>query len=136
MWSPDGRWIVVSANNDNDAVFNYDLYRYAPDGSGRKRITDTPKRYEGSPDFSADGKRLSCTVYVEGTGSTDVMTMKLDGTDVRNVTKNVRRRRHAGDLAPERPHRVRRSAHGRGHRDLDDLARRIGSRSADLQRSG
>jgi TolB protein len=87
VWSPDGRWIVVSANNDNDAVFNYDLYRYAPDGSGRKRITDTPKRYEGSPDFSADGKRLSCTVYVEGTGSTDVMTMKLDGTDVRNVTK-------------------------------------------------
>ena len=59
VWSPDGRWIVVSANNDNDAVFNYDLYRYASDGSGRMRITDTPKRYEGSPDFSADGNRVS-----------------------------------------------------------------------------
>jgi Tol biopolymer transport system component len=89
VWSPNGKWIVVSANNDNDDVFNYDLYRYARDGSGRKRITDTPKRYESSPDFRSDGKRLSFTVYVDASGRTDVMTMKQDGSDIRNVTKQV-----------------------------------------------
>ena len=88
VWSPDGRWIVVSANNDNDAVFNYDLYRYASDGSRRMRITDTPKRYEGSPEFSADGNRVSF-VSAGGSGQGDVMTMKLNGTVARNVTRNV-----------------------------------------------
>ena len=88
VWSPDGRWIVVSANNDNDAVFNYDLYRYASDGSRRMRITDTPKRYEGSPDFSADGNRVSF-VSAGGSGQGDVMMMKLNGTVARNVTRNV-----------------------------------------------
>jgi TolB protein len=86
VWSPDGKWIVVSASNDNDAVFNYDLYRYAPDGSGKKRITHTPKRYEGSPDFSADGRRVSFVSAAES-GRGNVMTMKLNGSDVRNLTK-------------------------------------------------
>jgi Tol biopolymer transport system component len=89
VWSPDGKWIVVSANNDNDAIFNYDLYRYARDGSGRTRITDTPKRYESSPDFRADGKRVSFTVYVDASGRTDVMTMKRNGSDIRNVTRRL-----------------------------------------------
>ena len=88
VWSPDGKWIVVSANNDHDPVFNYDLYRYTSDGSSHKRITDTPKRYEGSPDFSADGTRVSF-VAAGGSGRGDVMTMDLDGTDVRNATKDV-----------------------------------------------
>lgn len=88
VWSPDGKWIVVSANNDNDDVFNYDLYRYARDGSGRSRLTDTPKRYESSPDFRADGKRLSFTVYFSASDRRDVMTMQRDGSDMRNATKD------------------------------------------------
>jgi Tol biopolymer transport system component len=87
VWSPDGRHIVVSANNDHDAIFNYDLYRYDKDGSGRIRLTDTPKRYESSPDYRADGNRISYTMFAEGTGAADVMTMAANGTDVRKVTK-------------------------------------------------
>jgi Tol biopolymer transport system component len=88
VWSPDGDWIVVSANNDNDDVFNYDLYRYSRDGSHRRRITDTPRRYESSPDFRADGERLSLTVFFSASERRDVMTMRSDGSDARNVTKD------------------------------------------------
>jgi Tol biopolymer transport system component len=89
VWSPNGKSIVVSANNDRDAVFNYDLYRYDRDGHGRTRLTHTPKRYEGSPDFRADGKRISFTTYTDASGLSDVMTMRADGSDVRNLTKRV-----------------------------------------------
>jgi Tol biopolymer transport system component len=89
VWSPDGKWIVASANNDNDDVFNYDLYRYEPDGSHRKRITNTPHRYEGSPDFRKDGRRVSFTVYIGSSELTDVMTMRTNGSDIENVTKDV-----------------------------------------------
>lgn len=88
VWSPDGRHIVVSANNDHDAVFNYDLYRYDKDGTHKERLTDTPHRYESSPDYRADGERISFTAYMSATDAADVMTMAADGTDVRNLTKS------------------------------------------------
>ena len=89
VWSPDGRWIVATANNDNDDVFNYDLYRYARDGSTRKRLTDTPGKYESSPDYRADGDRLSFTRFVSASDRTDAMTMRANGTDVENVTRRI-----------------------------------------------
>jgi Tol biopolymer transport system component len=89
VWSPDGRWITFSANNDKDPVFNYDLYRVLSDGSKRQRITDTPDRYEASPDFKADGSRLSYTIYVDPGGRTDVITSRPNGTDPRNITRDT-----------------------------------------------
>jgi TolB protein len=88
VWSPDGRYILVTANNDNDAVYNFDLYRYRTDGTHRKRLTNTPGAYESSPDYRADGKRISYTRYVSATSKADVITMAADGTHIHNVTKS------------------------------------------------
>jgi Tol biopolymer transport system component len=40
-WSPDGRWIAVAINAGNDTS---DLYLVRPDGTGLRRLTESPPR--------------------------------------------------------------------------------------------
>ena len=51
----DQGWIAYSAKNDQD---NWDLYLTRPDGSDRRKLTDTADFNEAGPRFSPDGKRL------------------------------------------------------------------------------
>lgn len=51
--SPDGRWIVFGSDRDGQG----DLYLIAADGSGERRLTNSPSR-EGSPRWSRDGREV------------------------------------------------------------------------------
>ncbi len=53
--APSGRILFTS---DYGNIFNWDLYTINPDGTGIRRIVNTPTRYEQWPDFSADGAKL------------------------------------------------------------------------------
>lgn len=65
-WSPDGQWIAFSSDRDTkpgrttpswELLQSTAIYMVHPDGSGLRRLTDLGG-YDGSPQWSADGKRL------------------------------------------------------------------------------
>ncbi len=51
----DKGWIVFSAATD---AGDWDLFRVRPDGSDRRKITDTPQYNEAGAKFSPDGRKL------------------------------------------------------------------------------
>lgn len=54
-WSPDGREILLSkASGDGQ-----DLVAVRSDGSGMRRLTFTPRTYEGDAAWSPDGRRIA-----------------------------------------------------------------------------
>jgi Tol biopolymer transport system component len=75
-WSPDGEWIVVSANVDGDT----EIYLVRPDGSARRQLTRNT-----APDdiaqWSADGRRV--VFESERSGRAAQYSMNRDGGDVR-----------------------------------------------------
>jgi len=99
-YSPDGRWIVFSSMRDaynwtlseqekkeleqNPSYFA-EIYIMRADGSEQKRLTTTAG-YDGGPFFSHDGTRIVWRRFDEQGLIADVWTMKLDGTDARQVT--------------------------------------------------
>lgn len=99
-YSPDGQWVVFSSTRDaytgalgaedqkrlqaNPSDFA-EIYLMGADGSGQKRLTETPG-YDGGPFFTPDGSRIVWRRFDEQGLIADVWTMKLDGTDQRQVT--------------------------------------------------
>ncbi len=55
------------------------------DGSGQKRLTNVPG-YDGGPFFTHDGSRIVWRRFDEMGLIADVWTMKLDGTDAKQIT--------------------------------------------------
>lgn len=68
------------------ALYDYDIYTSAPDGSDLVRLTNTPG-YDAEATLSPDGKRLVFTSMRDG--DLDIYTMNVDGTDVRRLTHRV-----------------------------------------------
>jgi Tol biopolymer transport system component len=99
-YSPDGRWIVFSSMRDaynrtltdrekklldeNPSYFA-EIYIMRADGSEQKRLTKVPG-YDGGPFFTHDGARIVWRRFDEEGLIADVWTMKLDGTDARQIT--------------------------------------------------
>jgi Tol biopolymer transport system component len=77
-WSPDGTKIALASSQGQ-----FKVYVTEADGSGLRRITDSPTTttYESDPAWSPDGKRLAFS-KVRG----DIYTIKLDGTGLRQLT--------------------------------------------------
>jgi Tol biopolymer transport system component len=101
-YSPDGQWIVFTSTRqayerqltaveqkqlDMDPSYFAEIYimRADADGSGPKRLTNTPG-YDGGPFFSPDGKRIIWRRFTTDGLLADIYTMNLDGTDVRRLT--------------------------------------------------
>ena len=84
-WSPDGSQIVFTRTLGQNRS---DVFVVDSDGSGRTRLTDTPRRWEWTPVFSPNGTRIA---FVKGQGSNflargDIFTMLTDGSGVVRVT--------------------------------------------------
>ena len=79
-WSPDGRRIAFTTNRDG----NTELYVMNADGSGQRRLTRTPERFEGNPAWSPDGSRIA--FQREGLKPRwAFLVMNADGSGVRKV---------------------------------------------------
>ena len=99
-YSPDGQWIVFTSMRDaynrplsdaekktlgeNPSYFA-EIYIMRADGSGQKRLTNTPG-YDGGPFFTHDGSRIVWRRFDEQGLLADIYTMKPDGTDVKQIT--------------------------------------------------
>jgi Tol biopolymer transport system component len=99
-YSPDGQWIVFTSMRDaynrplspaekkildeNPSYFG-EIYIMRADGSGQKRLTNTPG-YDGGPFFTHDGSRIVWRRFDEQGLLADIYTMKPDGSDVKRIT--------------------------------------------------
>ena len=95
---PDGGRILYSSTHAADpacppppdysqgyvwALYDYDIYTAAPDGSDLQRLTETPG-YDAEATISEDGERIVFTSLRDG--DLDIYTMNADGTGVRRLT--------------------------------------------------
>ena len=76
QWSPDGQWIVASANVDGDT----EIYLVRPDGGGRRQLTRNTVPDDVAR-WSRDGRRV--LFEREQSGRKGWYSMNLDGGDVR-----------------------------------------------------
>lgn len=99
-YSPDGEWIVFTSMRDAydrpltereakqleiDPSYFGEIYLMRADGSGQRRLTDTPG-YDGGPFFSPDGRRIVWRRFDEQGLIADIWTMAADGSDQRQIT--------------------------------------------------
>ena len=99
-YSPDGQWIVFSSTRTaydhslsaaeakqltTDAAWFAEIYIMKADGTGQRRLTETPG-YDGGPFFTPDGKKILWRRFDEQGLIADVWTMNLDGTDKKQIT--------------------------------------------------
>ncbi len=56
-FTPDGKKIIFSSNNDSERGFNFNLFTINPDGTGLEKITGV-STFNAFPMFSRDGKKI------------------------------------------------------------------------------
>jgi Tol biopolymer transport system component len=84
-WSPDGGWLAAGRALVPGAETRFILVR--PDGSDLQSIALPPSHnWANAPTFSPDGTRLVFDMAVGASDRADIYTMKLDGTDLVQVT--------------------------------------------------
>jgi Tol biopolymer transport system component len=81
-YSPNGKLIVFSVC---DGVQD-DLMLMKADGSGVHAVTETAKVSEDEPTFGADGKRIFFSRDSGGEGYSQIYSIALDGTGLRQLT--------------------------------------------------
>ncbi|HEY0060731.1 MAG TPA: hypothetical protein VGC21_01345 [Telluria sp.] len=94
-WSPKGDLISFTSNRDGD----YEIYTVHPDGSGLKRLTNTPGN-DAHNSWSPDGEWIAFASGIHGFRDEavlhpynpqpygDIYVMRADGSDKRRLTNN------------------------------------------------
>jgi Tol biopolymer transport system component len=82
-WSPDGAKLAFMADRGGTSAANYEIYVINLDGTGRKRLTNSPGE-DGWPAWSPDGSRI-------------VFASQRDGCSVADPPHCLRRNGAAGD---------------------------------------
>jgi Tol biopolymer transport system component len=83
-WSPDGTRIAFSSRRDGE----YGVHVMNADGTGLHRLVDAPAA--SFPAWSPDGTRIAYS-------NPEIFTIRIDGRDVRNVTRTP----HVQELDPD-----------------------------------
>lgn len=82
-WSPDGAWIAYVAptgdpGNEDASKWNEDIFVINADGTGGRRVVDTPGNDHWPPAWSPDGEQLLYTADGPGNNSTLGNLMLVD----------------------------------------------------------
>jgi Tol biopolymer transport system component len=83
-WSPDGKQICWVHMEGGEHV----IWTMNADGTGAKRISDASIMHS-NPTWSADGKTLAFSTCRPGDGSFRLWQMNVDGTDVRELYREL-----------------------------------------------
>jgi sugar lactone lactonase YvrE len=80
-WSPDGRWLVYTAQRNND----FDVYKISARGGEETRLTSTPGLDDG-PEYTPDG----AYIYFNSTrsGRMQIWRMRPDGSGQEQITND------------------------------------------------
>ena len=87
-WSPDGRWILFSSDRDG----NLEIYAVRPDGTGERRLTNTPTFHEDNPNFAPDGSKVAFDACqapsfpCPGSPDYEIFTINVDGPGLQRLT--------------------------------------------------
>lgn len=85
-WSPDGRKIVFSRYHKGcDSGYCDDIHVINTDGSGNRRLTDSPNMSELGPVWSPDGRRIAFGRYGSENPPVGIYVMKADGSKEHRV---------------------------------------------------
>ncbi len=96
VWTPDGKYILISANRKEKAEFepaNTEIYEFSVANSEVKALTSR-KGPDNNPTIPLDGKHIAYTGFddrYQGYQVTKLYVMNRDGTNPRVVTKNLDR---------------------------------------------
>ena len=92
-WSPDGKRILFHSNISGPTSISANIYTIRPDGTGLTQLTHARggKVQHLSSSFSPDGKWITFgrTPGTGKDGNADVFIMRVNGTQVRNVTRSA-----------------------------------------------
>ena len=92
-WSPDGKQIVFANDKEDYRSGNFEIFTIEPENSEAEKRLTFRKRYDVSPVFSPNGKKI---VFVsELDGNSEVYLMNSDGTNLVRLTRNA-----AEDISP------------------------------------
>ncbi len=86
-WSRDGKSIIfVASEADAHGLLSMaDLYRIGPDGTGLRRLTNTPTLDESNAAWSPDSRRLLYSSHRPAMCGGSVFISSADGSDPRRV---------------------------------------------------
>ena len=92
-WSPDGKWIALTASEDRIVDNQPQIYMMDVDGGNLQRLTKNPFP-EWDPSWSPDGERIAFSsvrdghLDANGWFTAEIYVMDADGKNQRRLTKN------------------------------------------------
>lgn len=92
-WSPDGKHLSCSIyrkSDPSDKQLKYEIYVIKADGSNKQKIVDDATWSS----WSKDGKRILFSRSSADKKTSDIFTVKTDGSDLIQLTKDAKRNSH------------------------------------------
>ncbi len=84
-WSPHGQWIAFQTNRDG----NSKIYVMNADGNNQRRLTSDPRRADGRPIWSPDGREIAFNCGPESQYQKfEICVIRADGSRFRILTDN------------------------------------------------